>query len=103
MHVLPLKNCHLLLNAELISHAFPGEQQVRIVYYAERRALLVAPKSDIFFEKMHQTSWLVLKDRNPRGDKSLAVRDVLLDNDLDLDDREVPYELENTGVLCVNL
>lgn len=103
MNALQLKNGHLLLTAELAAHAFPGEQQVRLVYYPERHELLVAGRSDIFFEKMHKTSWLVLKDRNPHGDKALYVRDLLLDHDLDAADRPVAYDLQPTGILCVTL
>ena len=103
MSALQLKNGHLWLTAELTARAFPGEEQVRLVYYPERHELLVAGKSDIFFEKIHKTSWLVLKDRNRQGDKTLAVRDLLLDHDLDLDDRLVAYELQPTGILCVTL
>jgi len=98
---LPLKNCHLLLPAELAARAFPGEVQVRLVFYPERRELLLAGRSDVFFEKLHKTQWLVLKDRNPQGDKTLAVRDLLIDNDLELDDRELAFELQPTGVLRV--
>jgi hypothetical protein len=103
MTVLPLQNGHLLLSAELAARFFPGEQQVRLVYYPERHQLLLAGKSDIFFEKMHKTGWLVLKDRNPQGDKAIAVRDILLDHDLGLDDRPVAYELTAAGILCVTL
>ncbi|AMR25588.1 hypothetical protein A0257_23160 (plasmid) [Hymenobacter psoromatis] len=103
MNALLLRNGHLQFTAELVQRAFAGEQQLRRVYYPERRALLLAPKSDIFFEKMHKTTWFVPKDRNLLGDKAIDVRDILLDNDLDEADREVTYELEPTGVLCVIL
>lgn len=103
MSALLLKNGHLLLSAELAARAFAGEEQIRLVYYPDRHKLLLAAKSDIFFEKMHKTQWLVLKERNPQGDKALLIRDILLDHDLDQDDRAVPFDFQPTGILCVTL
>ncbi|WP_210518824.1 hypothetical protein [Hymenobacter terricola] len=103
MSALQIKNGHLLLPAEFAARAFPHEEQIRLVYYPDRHELLMAAKSDIFFEKMHKTQWLVLKERNPQGDKAILIRDILLDHDLDLHDREVLYDLQPTGILCVTL
>ncbi|ADB39874.1 hypothetical protein [Spirosoma linguale] len=98
-----LKNSYLLIAASVAKEAFGDDPQVSVVYYPDRQTLLVAGKSKAFFEKMHKTSWLLLKDRNLLGDKSLNIRELLIDNDLDDTDRDLTYDLKTTGILSVTL
>lgn len=98
-----LKNSYLLIGASVAKEAFDDDLQVSVVYYPDRQTLLVAGKSKAFFEKMHKTSWLLLKDRNLLGDKSVNIRELLIDNDLDDTDRDLPYDLKTTGIISVTL
>lgn len=103
MSAVYLKNSYLLIEATIAEVAFGDEWQVSVVYYPERQTLLVAGKSKAFFEKLHNTRWLLLKDRNLLGDKSVNIRELLIDNDLDDADRDVAYELKTTGILSITL
>jgi hypothetical protein len=98
-----LKNGHLYLDAAIVAEAFGDDPQVSVVYYPDRQTLLVAGKSKAFFEKLHQTNWVVLKDRNLRGDKTVYLREILIDHDIDDADRDLPYELKTTGIIAVTL
>lgn len=98
-----LKNSYLLIEAAVASVAFGDDLQVSVVYYPDRQTLLVAGKSKQFFEKLHKTSWLLLKDRNLLGDKSVNIRELLIDNDLNDADRDLAYELKTTGILSITL
>lgn len=101
--MIQLRNSNLLIDASLAREAFGDDVQVSLVYYPDRQTLLMAGKSKAFFEKLHQTHWVVLKDRNLLGDKSVSIRDILLDNDLDDADRPLTYELKSTGILSIDL
>ncbi|AUD05519.1 hypothetical protein [Spirosoma pollinicola] len=103
MSAVRLKNSYLLIEASVASVAFGDDFQVSVVYYTERQTLLVAGKSKAFFEKLHKTGWLLLKDRNLLGDKSVNIRELLIDNDLDDTDRDLAYELKTTGILSITL
>ncbi|MVM41589.1 hypothetical protein GO730_34460 [Spirosoma sp. HMF3257] len=103
MSAVYLKNSYLLIEAAVASVAFGDDLQVSVVYYPDRQTLLVAGKSKPFFEKLHKTSWLLLKDRNLLGDKSVNIRELLIDNDLDDADRDLAYELKTTGILSITL
>jgi hypothetical protein len=103
MPVLLLKNCHLWLDAALVENIFAGQLHARFVYLPELKTLLVASQTNEVFQKEHKTLWVVLKDRNLHGDKTLPLRDILLDNDLDLEDRTLSYSLDPNGVLTVQL
>jgi 3'-phosphoadenosine 5'-phosphosulfate (PAPS) 3'-phosphatase len=98
-----LKNGHLYIDAPVVQQAFGDDPQVSVVYYPERQTLLVAGKSKAFFEKMHETNWVVLKDRNLLGDKTVYLREILIDHDLDDTDRDLEYTLKTTGILTVTL
>jgi hypothetical protein len=98
-----LQNGHIIIPTALVKSVLEDEIQVSWVYYPERQTLLIAGKSKAFFEKMHKTDWQTLKDKNMKGDKSLFVRAILLDNDLDDSDRDLVFDLKNTGIISINL
>lgn len=103
MSAVYLKNSYLLIEASVAQAAFGDDWQVSVAYYPDRQTLLVAGKSKSFFEKLHQTNWLLLKDRNLAGDKSVNIRELLIDNDLDDTDRSLAYDLKTTGILSIAL
>ncbi len=98
-----LKNSHLFIDATTVQQAFGNDPQVSVVYYPDRKTLLLAGKSKAFFEKLHETNWVVLKDRNLLGDKTVYLREILIDNDIDDTDRELVYDLKTTGIVAVTL
>jgi len=103
MSAVYLKNSYLLIKVAVAREAFGDDMQVSVTYYPDRQTLLVAGKSKAFFEKIHKTSWLLLKDRNLLGDKSVNIRELLIDNDIDDTDRDLIYDLKTTGILSVTL
>lgn len=98
-----LQNGHIIIPATLVTTILEDEIQVSWVYYPERNTLLIAGKSKAFFEKMHKTDWQTLKAKNAAGDKALFVRAILLDNDLDESDRDLVFDLKNTGIISITL
>ncbi len=98
-----LQNGHIIIPNQIYATVLQNEIQVNWVYYAERGQLLIAGKSKTFFEKMHATQWATLKDKNLNGDKALYVRGILIDNDLDDTNRNLAYEIKNTGIITVSL
>lgn len=101
--MIELRNGNLLIEAATAQTTFGDDPQVSVVYYPDRRALLIAGKSKTFFEKMHKTQWVMLKARNAQGDKTLNIRDILIDHDLDDTDRTLPFDVKSTGILSVTL
>ncbi len=83
---------HLWLSAKVAEHAFAGERQVYVVYYPQRKSLLLAPMSDVAFKQLHECSLVMLKDRNLAGDRSLSVQEIIIDNDLDTTDRPLSFK-----------
>ena len=98
-----LVNGHIIIDADIANSILEGDKQLNLVYYPERNQLLFASKSKTFFEKLHKTKWMTLKDKNIQGDKALFVREILIDNDLDLTDRNLIYEIKTNGIVTVTL
>lgn len=92
---LRLNRQHLWLSAELAERVFKGERQVYTVYYPQRKTLLLAPMSDDAFKALHECSLVMLKDRNLQGDKSLSLQEVIIDNDLNDQDRALKYSTKD--------
>jgi hypothetical protein len=100
---LKLQNGHIIIPSEIVQEILGNEVQINWVFYPERNTLLMAGKSKLFFEKLHKTDWQTLKEKNLKGDKSLFIRAVLIDNDLDDNDRDLDFEIKNTGIISINL
>ncbi len=98
-----LKNGHIIIPADIVSKWLDEDNHVNMVYYPQRSQLLVAARSKMFFEKLHKTKWMVLKDKNRLGDKTLYVREILIDNDLDDADRPLHFEIKTTGIVTIDL
>lgn len=99
-----LNRQHLWISGELAERVFNNERQVYTVYYPQRKALLLAPMSNEDFKALHECSLVMLKDRNRQGDKSLSLQEVLIDHDLDIQDRPLAYSaIESLQLLQVIL
>lgn len=101
--MIQLKNGHILFDKTLVDRLFGEEEKANLVYYPERKTLLLAAKSKTFFEKIHKVHWTVLKLRNLNGDKAISIQDIILDNDLDNNDRILPCEIKNTGIMSIEI
>ncbi len=99
-----LKSSHLLIDNEIASEIFGNDLNAHVVYYPTRRSLMVAAKSDDLFKKLHKAKQHMLKDRNLKGDKTIALHELLIDNEIDDTDRDLVYEMQpELGVLNVIL
>ncbi|MEM9917439.1 MAG: hypothetical protein AAF990_05050 [Bacteroidota bacterium] len=99
-----LKASHLLVDHEIASEAFGEEHNIYVIYYPDRRSLLIAPVSDEIFKKLHKAAQQMVKDRNLKGDKSVALHEILIDNQIDQSDRDLEYEWQPAlGILNVKL
>ncbi len=99
-----LQSSHIFLNASLANRVFEKIQYAYVTYLREQQRLLITPVSSQWFVKMYEPTQFLLKSRNLEGDKTLAIREILIDNDLDFQDRQLEYEwIEKTNLLKVVL
>ncbi|MEM9930206.1 MAG: hypothetical protein AAF840_10335 [Bacteroidota bacterium] len=89
-----LRRQHLWLSASIVQQVFANERQVYAVYYPQRGALLLASMSDDAFKSLHDCSLVMLKDRTPQGDKSLSLQEIIIDHDLNTEDRSLSFSFK---------
>ena len=90
-----LKSSHLLIDREVAADIFQDDFNVNIVYYADRRTLMIAPQSEELFKKLHKAKQHMLKDRNAQGDKTIALHELLIDHEINSTDRNLEFELQS--------
>ena len=97
-----LKSSHVYLNAALVERIFQSIHYAYVTYVAEQKQLLITPVSSQWFVKMHKPTQFLLKSRNLKGDRTLAIREILIDNDIDTTDRILEYEIvEKTNLIKI--
>lgn len=99
-----LKASHLLIDQEIATEVFGKDFNVHMVYYPEKRTLMIAAKSDLLFKQLHKANQHMLKDRNLKGDKTIALHEILIDHEINNVDRDLDYESQKgLGILNVKL
>ncbi|CAM4421620.1 MULTISPECIES: hypothetical protein [Flavobacteriaceae] len=99
-----LKTSHINLDSELIEPIFGEIHYAYVTYVKEQGKILITPVSSQWFVKMYKPTQFLLKSRNLKGDKSLAVREILIDNNLNMTDKDLEYEIiDKTNLIKVNI
>lgn len=99
-----LKSSHVYLNAAIVERIFKTIHYAYVTYVPEQKKMLITPVSSQWFVKMHEPTQFLLKSRNLKGDRTLAIREILIDNDLDTTDRDLEYEIvEKTNLIKISM
>lgn len=99
-----LKSSHIYLESDLVETIFENIHYAYIKYLKDQNRLLITPVSSQWFIKMYEPTQFLLKSRNLKGDKTLAIREILIDNNIMTDDRELKFEIiEKTKLIKVSL
>ncbi len=102
--IIRLMSSHLFIDHTLAEEIFRDDPNVHVIYYPDQRTLMVAAIRDDVFTSLHKASQHMLKNRNMKGDKTLALHEILIDHQINTTDRDLEYELQpQLGILKVNL
>jgi hypothetical protein len=101
MSKIHLKNSHLWIDNS-VAKIFGDVAQVYIVYYPQKKSLLLAPMTDEFFPKLHKAALNMLKTRNLQGDKTISLQGFIIDNEIDDSDRDLEFSFTE-GVALLNI
>jgi hypothetical protein len=104
MKMVTLTNRHLIITKNIIEKLFAGAAQVNWVYYANKKTILIASQHDDLFKSLHKTNMSMLKFKNSNGDRSISIEELLIDNNMDHADRELPFTAdEQMKILSINI
>jgi hypothetical protein len=99
-----LTNRHLIISKEIVECTFEDSSQVNWVFYPAKKILMVASQEDKNFKELHKTSLSMLKFKNSRGDRSISLEELLIDKEIDSNDRSLEYTAdEKMKILTVYL
>lgn len=82
-----LKSSHLIIPAKLSNQILKDNTSVYVSYKKDLGALLLSPKENDWFPKLHESMEFILKSKDLAGTKSVAIREILIDQDLDDGDK----------------
>ncbi len=89
-----LRSSHVYLPNELVEDYFGTIHYAYVIYLPETRKMLITPVNSRWFANLYSPTQFLLKSRNLKGDRTLAIREILIDNDLNMEDRNLIFELE---------
>lgn len=99
-----LKASHIQLDNSIVNTVFQNIHYAYVTYVKAQNRILVTPVSSQWFVKMYEPTQFLLKDKNLKGDKSIAIREILIDNDIEQADRDLAYEIiEKTNLIKIQL
>lgn len=103
-HGIALKSSHIWIAQAIAERLFGQSPNINLVFYPERKTLMLAPKDDELFASLHKAKQYMLKNRSLQGDKTIAIHEILIDHDLDDSDRDLEYSAnDRSGILIINL
>lgn len=104
MTKISLKSSHIYLENKLVESIFENIHYAYIKYLPDQKRLLITPVSSQWFVKMYEPTQFLLKSRNLKGDKTLAIREILIDNEIDSTDRMLEFAIvDKTKLIKVKL
>ncbi|ANI87889.1 hypothetical protein A9P82_00255 [Arachidicoccus ginsenosidimutans] len=89
-----LLNSHIIIDKNIAEELFSNESYVQVIYYENDGKLMVARDSDDMFKSFHKAKKELLKNKNLLGDKSINIREMIIDNDLDETNRSLEYKAD---------
>lgn len=99
-----LESGHLVVSSELMARLGEKVETVFAAYVADKQHLLITDVRNAFFPKLHEATQHMVKLRNARGDASIAIQELIIDQDIPRDQQELAYEfLSQHSILKIQL
>jgi len=102
MSEVTLKSQHLIVLQSLAELVFPHQSHVLVAFDDELKLIRIAPGSNQQFKSAYKAAPHMLKERNLKGDKSIAIHEILIDHQLDEQDRPLTYQVHE-GILMIKI
>ena len=90
-----LESSHLCMDGEIANSVFKEEMNAYLAFYPEKSYLLLAPVSHAYLKKMHDASQHMLKAKSLKGDKSIALHELLIDHEINVPDGPLKFEIKS--------
>lgn len=99
-----IQNGHLLIDRQIIDDLWGNISHVNWVFYDNKKTLMLCSMYDDLFNQLHKTKLSMLKIKNSKGDRSISLQELIIDNDLNNSDRALDYSAdEKMKILSVTI
>ncbi|MEQ8905997.1 hypothetical protein [Ekhidna sp.] len=88
-----LRSSHLIIPAVLANQVLSNSTSAYVAYKKELNSILVSPKENDWFPKLHGSLEFIVKSKDLKGTKSIAIREILIDNEIDDNDKTLNYDI----------
>ena len=88
-----LRASHLVIDSELANDLFGNTFTAFVAYKEQSKTLLISPNSNGWFVKLHGAFESILKEKDIQGTRTIGIRQILIDHELDDTDRSLAFEL----------
>ncbi|MCI2228251.1 hypothetical protein MC378_03660 [Polaribacter sp. MSW13] len=104
MNRISLKSSHIYIEHDIVTSIFGNIHYAYVTFIKEQKNLLITPVDSQWFVKIYKPTQFLLKSRNLKGDKTLAIREILIDNDLSMLDRNLDFTIiKKTNLIKISL
>jgi hypothetical protein len=91
-----LEDGHVCIKKNIAEKIFEQNFSVFCKYYPTEKIFLVAPVSEELFKQIHKASQQMLKSKNALGNKSISLQEILIDNDIAGNNRNLQFIAEES-------
>lgn len=88
-----LRSSHLIIPSSIAVEIFQKANTAYISYKQERKSLLISPNTNSWFPKLHESKECLLKNKDLEGSKSISIRELLIDHDINAENRTMAFEV----------
>lgn len=87
-----LRASHLIVAADLAKTVLGDSHSAYVSYKEAQQFLLLSPSTNAWFPKLHESREYMVKAKDLKGTKSIAIREILIDLELEDQDRPLAFE-----------
>ncbi len=103
-HPVILRSSHLVLHQDIVRALFKDDKTIYMIYYPNKRALMVAPYFNELFRTIHKAKQYMMKEVANNVENAIPLHGILLDNEIDANNRVLTYNADvDMNILTVEL
>ena len=98
-----IRSQHLIMHSTIIQSIFKKDKTVYMVYYPNKKVLMIAPYFNEIFRTMHKAKQYMLKEISQNTENAIPLHGIFLDNALSIENRYVSFNAdEKMNILTIN-
>lgn len=99
-----LRSQHLIVHSDIVRSVFKDDKTVFMIYYPDKKILMLAPYFNELFRSLHKAKQYMLKEIAQNRENAIPLHAILLDNEIEMENRFLAFTAdEKMNILTINL